>query len=268
MKKIALIVIVFSFQVQHIFAQVVLKADGPGETYELINSVFAPGYNAVEAPDCSHPEFGRHIDEIFDEELNDYVFRFFIHKSQDNDRCKKFDRQRNEIKSYKSSPENLKAVEGEKVIYKWKFKLPKNFQLSSNFTHLHQIKSVGGMYAGVPMYSLTARKGQPDKLELRYTSTKSQFTIEKVDITPFKGVWVEAEEIIAFGEEGSYSLVIKSVSTGKTLFKYKNKSTINWQKGAEFARPKWGVYRSLKSSNLLKDEQILFADFSIEELSK
>ena len=48
------------------FAQVILNADGPGNTYELINSVLAPGYDAVEHPECVHPSFGRHIAEVFD----------------------------------------------------------------------------------------------------------------------------------------------------------------------------------------------------------
>ena len=37
-------------------SQTILEADGPGNTYELINSVFAPGYNVVEHPECVHPE--------------------------------------------------------------------------------------------------------------------------------------------------------------------------------------------------------------------
>jgi hypothetical protein len=46
-------------------SQVVLKADGPGNTYELISSVLAPGNSAVEAADHNtlgnHTSFGRHI---------------------------------------------------------------------------------------------------------------------------------------------------------------------------------------------------------------
>ena len=38
----------------------VLSADGPGDTYELINSVLAPGYDVTEPPDCAHTGFGRH----------------------------------------------------------------------------------------------------------------------------------------------------------------------------------------------------------------
>ncbi len=83
----------------------------------FINAVFAPNHNVVEVPDCNHESFGRHIDEIFDTDLNKPVFRFFIHTENDNDRCKTFDRQRNEIKAYDKSPDNLKAKESENVIY-------------------------------------------------------------------------------------------------------------------------------------------------------
>jgi len=34
--------------------QVVLSADGPGDTYALIRSVLAPGENPIEVPDCNH----------------------------------------------------------------------------------------------------------------------------------------------------------------------------------------------------------------------
>ena len=66
MKSISVICFVLYFQFQNIYSQVVLNADGPGNTYELINSVLAPGYDVVESSDCSHIAFGRHIDEVFD----------------------------------------------------------------------------------------------------------------------------------------------------------------------------------------------------------
>ncbi|PQB08909.1 hypothetical protein BST83_00675 [Polaribacter filamentus] len=80
--------------------QVILDANGPGNTYEDINNVLAPGHNVIEAPDCNHAEFRRHIDKVFDSELNSSVFRFYIHTTPDNDRCVNIDRQRNEIKTY------------------------------------------------------------------------------------------------------------------------------------------------------------------------
>lgn len=248
-------------------AQVVLNANGPGNTYEEINNVLAPAYNVVEVPDCNHTKFGRHIDEIFDKQLNTNVFRFHAHKIPDNDRCKKFDRQRVEIKTYSKSPDNLKAIQGETVEYKWKFKLDKNFQPSSGFTHIHQIKSVGGPFASIPMITLTLRKATKDRLELRHTSTKDQSTIAKIDLSLLKGHWVEVTELIKYGDSGSYSIKIKRVSNEKILLNYFNNSIDTWQNGANFARQKWGIYRSLNSPDDLRDEEVLFANFSIEEIN-
>lgn len=243
-----------------------LKADGPGNTYALITSVLAPGNNPIEVPDCNHAAFGNHIDELFDSELNTNVFRFFMHTTPDNDRCINFDRQRNEIKSYGPSPDNLLGIENETVVYTWKLKLPTGFQSSPNFTHIHQLKSVGGDLEDMPMYTLTIRKGNPDRIELRYAETNSQVTIAQTNLTPFLGTWVSITETIKYGTAGTYNIDIKKVSDGAVLLTYSNNSIINWRANANFVRPKWGIYRSLQNPQDLRDEEVLFADFSITEL--
>jgi len=267
-KKCFRIIVCFTLFSQSTFSQVVLRADGPGNTYELINAILAnPKRSVIEAPDCSHKDFGNHIDEVFDTELGINVFRFHIHVTPDNDRCKKFDRQRNEIKTYADSPDNLKATKGETVEYKWKFKLGDTFKPSASFTHIHQIKAVGGAYASIPMISFTLRKGNPDKLELRYTATKDQTTLKTANLDLFRGNWVEVTEYIKFDDLGSYSLVVRNISNNEEIFSYSNSSLDTWQDGAEFARPKWGVYRSLNHKQDLQDEVVKYADFSIEEIT-
>lgn len=261
---VGIAILFFSFNAT---SQVVLAADGPGNTYELINSVLAKsGRDVVETPDCGHTAFGKHIDEIFDADLNKNVFRFSIHVTPDNDRCNgSTDRQRNEIKTYSDSPGNLLGIEGEKVIYKWKMKIPVGFQPSSSFTHLHQLKSVGGPFDNIPMYTLTARKGNPNRLELRYAETNNQTTLDKINLSLLEGNWIEFIEKVEYGKNVLYSLEMKRVDNGTTIFKYEDKKTVNWQQDAEFVRPKWGIYRSLNNKQDLRDEQVLFADFSIEE---
>ena len=242
--------------------QTTLDADGPGDTYELINSVFAPGYNVVENPECVHPEFGRHITEVWDEELNRYVFEFYIHVTPDNDRCINYDRQRIEIKTYDQSPVNLIGVTGENITYKWKFKLPFGFQPSSNFTHIHQIKPVGGD-DGNPIFSLTLRKGSPNKLELIHNNTTK---VSIVELSLFEGVWVECtEEINVDPVNGKYSMTIKKISDGTTLLSYSNNEIMTIRPSNTFIRPKWGIYRSLLSSSDLRDEAVRFASFYISE---
>ena len=257
------------FVAQLSFAQATtLTADGPGNTYELINSVFAPGYEAVETPDCIHDKFGRHIEEVYDAELKKYVFKFHIHFSPDNDRCKKFDRQRNEIKTYNQSPDNLIGTAGETVVYKWKFKLDSGFQPSNKFTHIHQIKAYGGPHESMPVVSLITRGGKNEKLQVMHADSTESQEMAAADLALFKGRWIEATETITYGESGKYSITLKRIDDGKVLIDYKNQSLRMWRDKAEGIRPKWGIYRSLLSKEQLRDEELLFADFSIEELKK
>ena len=247
-------------------AQVTLTANGQGNTYSLITSVLAPGYNPIETPDCNHTAFGDHIDEVWDSTFGGFVFRFHIHVSPDNDRCINFDRQRNEIKTYDKSSSNLKGTLDEIVEYSWKFKLDSGFQSSPNFTHIHQLKSVGGSLESMPMYTLTTRKSSPDRLELRYAETNSQITLKHTPLSSFINKWLYAYEKIHYSAQGSYELEIRSLADSALLFSYYNDSIVNWRPNADFVRPKWGIYRSLNNSQDLRDEEVLFNDFTINEL--
>ncbi|RKS19141.1 putative secreted protein (Por secretion system target) [Flavobacterium endophyticum] len=248
-------------------AQVTLSADGPGNTYELINSVLAPGYDVVEAPDCAHSSFGRHIEEVWDAQLNKYVFKFHIHVSHDNDRCIKFDRQRNEIKTYNQSPDNLIGTLGETVVYKWKFKLDAAFQASNKFTHIHQIKAYGGPHEDIPVVSLITRGGSSPKLQVMHSDSITSVQMASANLSLFKGVWVEATETITYAENGKYAITLKKISDNSVLLNYSNNNIRMWRDNANGIRPKWGIYRSLLSPEQLRDEEVLFADFSIQELS-
>lgn len=238
-----------------------LNADGPGNTYELINGVLAPGYNAVENPECAHPAFGRHIAEVFDATLNKYVFEFYSHVVEDNDRCINFDRQRVEIKTYDQSPANLIGTVGETVTYKWQFRLPVGFQPSSSFTHIHQVKAVGGDESD-PIFTLTVRKGTPNKLELIHDNTTK---VAIVNLSLFAGVWVEATETLSIGPNGTYDMQIKRVSDGVTVLSYTSSNIRTIRPTNDFIRPKWGIYRSLNSPADLRDDSIRLGTISIAE---
>jgi hypothetical protein len=244
-----------------------LVADGPGNTYELINSVL--GGDASENPDCAHPAFGRHVREEFDNTLQKNVFVFTIHVTPDNDRCNgSTDRQRNEIKTYGPSADKLKGQLNESVTYRWKFKIDAGFQPSPSFTHIHQIKAGDGGNEGAPLITLTPRAGTPEKLEVIHTgnsSATSQNKLKTVDLAPFKGTWVEVTEKVIYKTAGSYEITIRRVSDGAMLLNYSNNNIDLWRDGASFCRPKWGIYRSLNNTSYLRDEEVRFADFCIAE---
>lgn len=246
-------------------AQVTLSANGPGNTYELIESVLGNG-TASEVPDCAHPSFGRHITEEFDATLNKNVFVFFLHTTPDNDRCgSNTDRQRNEIKTFGPSPDNVKATYGETVTYRWKFKIDAGFVPTTSFCHLHQIKAGDGD-DGAPLITLTPRAGSPQKLQVIYTPGSGESgggEKASAPLSSFKATWVEVEEKITYTTTGSYKVTIKKVSDGTTLLNYSNNNINMWRDGTTFCRPKWGIYRKLATG--IRDEAVRFADFCIAE---
>jgi hypothetical protein len=250
-------------------SQRILKADGPGNTYELINQTLANNSVSVEAPDqcTNHSSFGRHIREVWDSSLNSFVFEFIIHANPDNDRCIMSDRQRVEIKTYEPSPDYLKGIIGEIITYKWKFRLPDDFYPSTHFTHIHQIKAVGGD-SGSPLFTVSPRYNKEgNTLQIIYTAnqySKPEVLIEE-PLHDFLGKWVEAEEIINIGKKGKYTIHIKNIKTNEIILSYTNNKIATIRKDNKFIRPKWGVYRSLASPQYLKDEMIRMNDFSIIE---
>lgn len=117
----------------------------------------------------------------------------------------------------------------------------------------------------MPLITLTLRKATPNRLELRYAETTTQVTLKQVDLAPFEGEWVEVIETVEYGEIGTYSININKVSDGTSLLSYSNVSIRMWKTMADFIRPKWGIYRSLNNSLDLRNEEVLFANFSITE---
>jgi len=245
-----------------------LSANGTTETYQLINSVFGGTGDVIEAPDCSHTSFGKHITQVFDNDLKRYVFAFHIHVTPDNDRCEDSDRQRNEIKTYDKSSENLKASKGEKVLYRWKFKLDAGFKPSSDFTHIHQLKPIDGDNT-LPIITLTPRyKASGDVLQVIHTGetdATSQKYIATVPLSDFRGQWVEVIERATFAVDGKYEIQINRISDGKVLLKQAFNNIEMWRKNSTTCRPKWGIYRRTLQPEMLRDETLWFNDFNITE---
>lgn len=254
-----------------LFAQktVQLNAEGPGETYELIKGILGPQgevTDVIDLPDCVHPL--RHISEAWDDQLQNFVFVFDIHVKEDNDRCKNFDRQRNEIKTYDPSPDSLKGTPGETHLYRWKFKVDSAFQVSPRFTHLFQIKARGGSEDGMPIITLSAaRKENGDRFEIRHSDSNTRFNVvTDTNLSLIKGHWLEVECRAKFDEQGSIELTVKKLD-GVAIISYKNTDLDMWRTDADFNYPKWGIYRGLVDDGSLRDEQVRFADFSISEIT-
>ncbi|GAB6007605.1 glycoside hydrolase family 88 protein [Dysgonomonas reticulitermitis] len=266
MKYILNVFILFCTVCLHTHAQAgkTMNADGRTDTYKLIESF---GYG-VEVPDCGHSV--KHITQVYDPELQKQVFAFTLHATLDYDRCGASDRQRTEIKTFGPSPESMKGYQGKTHLYKWKFKLDKDFRPSPNFCHIHQVKADAGPNAGAPIITLTPKITEKGKEVLQYhavTAKNIPTILAEADLAQFKGVWVEATEKILHDRAGMVEIEIRRVSDGKILLKAKSKNADLWRDGARFNRPKYGIYRSLKAPSYLRDETVLYADIEFTELA-
>jgi hypothetical protein len=156
----------------------------------------------------------------------------------------------------------MKGTYGEAHIYRWKFKLDRDFQPSPNFTHIHQIKGDGG---GAPLITITPRAGNPDQLQLIHTGSSGGGVVHEVELSPFRGTWVEAYAKVLYEDKGTYDLTLRRVSDGAVLMSWRSSDIDLWLEDKPFNRPKYGIYRSLKSASYLRDEQVRFADFCLAE---
>jgi len=242
---------------------VVLAADGPGDTYELIQRVLGNG--TIEAPDQTHPGFGRHITEEYDAALKKNVFAFHMHAAEDGDRAERKDRQRNEIKVFDGSPDGLKGFHGTTYVYEWKFYLDPGLQVTGMWTHFFQLKPVGGPDEGMPIITISAAAKHPgEKIEIRYCSGKpggdKYEYVASADLVQATGVWLSARCRVKYGEKGRIEMTVKKPD-GTVVLEYHATNLNLWRKDCQFVRPKWGIYRGLAEG--LRDEKVLFADFVI-----
>ena len=250
----------------------ILKANGPGNTYELIDSAFGSGASS-ELPDnfpSCNTIHSRHVTEGWDSTLDENVFLFHIYydppDSIDYDRCSNTDRQRVEIKTV---ADKLQGHEGDLQIFKWKFKMDSLFQPSPNFCHLHQIKHTGGTDDGAPLMTITPRHysdtTQPEWLQLIYTAptgVSGSGTLYQIPLAPLKGQWLTATEQVVYSHDGKYEVTIQTLN-GDTVMHYVNYFLDMDRGSAGYHRGKWGIYRSLNSPSYLRDETVRFADFQV-----
>lgn len=256
-----------------------LIADGnDANTYGLITSC---GYN-YETPDYSGEHAinpFRHIKQSYDNELKKYVFDFWLHIDNDDDRglTNIKDRQRNEIKTDAKSPSYMIAYQGETLKISWKFKLPSDMKTTNKFSHIHQLKGIdnkeGIADVANPLVTFTLRTMTNGKQEFQIIYTyptelnKPNLYLAKVPLEEFLGQWVQVEEVVKFDVVGEYGVSISKLDCNAKIVDINEKGLFLWRNNAIGIRPKWGVYRNFGMNgslkHLLKDECLKFADFSI-----
>ena len=251
-----------------------LDADGDMmglDTYDLIRAFGGP--NPIEAPDLypiNHPGV-RHIYEDTDATVGNH-FVFIIHRDIDidRDRVENDDRQRNEIKTYASSEEAVKGFENETFIYRWKFRINADMEVSTRFSHFFQLKAVGGSDSQPILTISGAERSGEDGIEVRHSPLLDTTILDRTDWGMVTGEWLEAYCRVTFAESGDLRLIVTRMRDDEVIFDIDEQGLDLWrgEVPSHFVRPKWGIYRSiLDLDNLRPDEEnVRFANFSVSEV--
>ncbi|MGL6257728.1 hypothetical protein [Vibrio sp. WXL210] len=231
--------------------------------------VQALGPRPIEAPDLypGDNQAVRHIQVSHDPQVGNY-FEFTLYRDLDGDRGRHLDRQRNEIKVYNQSKAGLKGFEHSYFVYEWQFKMPTDMQFSKRFTHLFQLKAVGGNDKS-PILTFTAneRREQPG-FEIRHNPEHGHQVLERVDWNTVAGHWLNARVQTRYGEQGWLKVEITRADTGQSIIELERENIRLWrgEHSSHFVRPKWGIYRSLVEKHRLNEQDSVgFANFSIRQ---
>ncbi|MEM8682805.1 MAG: hypothetical protein AAGF72_05195 [Pseudomonadota bacterium] len=251
-----------------------LDADGDQvglDTYDLIRAFGGP--NPIESPDLypvNHPDV-RHIVEDTDATVgNHFVFKIHRDIDIDRDRVANDDRQRNEIKTYSSSSDDVKGFENETFVYRWKFRINASMEVSRRFTHLFQLKAVGGDDSQPILTISGAERSGEDGIEVRHSPLQRDTILQRQSWDLVTGEWLEAYCRATFSESGDLRLIVTRMSDNRVIFDINEQGLDLWRgtDPSHFVRPKWGIYRSiLDGDNLRADEEtVRFANFSVSEV--
>ena len=258
--------------------EVRIEADGVDDnTYDLFTKHLGKG--ALEVPDRfknNHPGH-RHIQQRKGSPYGPY-FEFTIHRDTDRDRGmfpKNADRQRNEIKAYDKSVEAAQGKQGETVRYHWYFRLADDLPVTRGFSHFMQLKAYDRDGGGLPILTISGYdrphqpRGRVDRLEIRHTESNraASTTLGTCPWKDARGQWLEAEVVATYSDRGYLQATIRN-EAGDALISVERNGIDLWRDGAEFIRPKWGIYRSLKHRKQLVNEvdHVDFADFTIQKI--
>ena len=190
---------------------------------------------------------------------------------------------------------------GDTFTHRWKFKLPANFRVSTEYTHIHQIKPEGADN-GNPTFTLTCRKKSngDEVMQLIYRGPirevigdrevpSANWYPQEVPLAPFLGEWIRAEETVTYDSPGAYRIKLVRIRDMSVLLQWEyNPAIYNeedpfvmFRKGNTYVRQKTGVYRRIMHMtpfglpnpddpvqeyyNEGREVRVLFADFEMDK---
>jgi hypothetical protein len=190
----------------------------------------------------SHTSFGNHI-----RVESGGIFQWYMHMV-DRDGS---DRQRHETKGMNEAGTDIKMLQGEVWKFVYEMFMPTSLTGGSKFTHIHQMKMVSDAgSSGTPLSTLsTSLSGSTETLVMRSLNGGTNFN--PIPLAPRRGHWIEVELEYKIGNGGYARMAVRD--GGQTITDATMQNVNMWyDEGTccRYARPKWGIYRSLESAGL------------------
>lgn len=237
------------------------------------------GRGSIESPDYNtktrcHTNFS-HIRSINTSTWPAPVFDFQLHYALDCEPvANKLDRQRNEIKVYSNSDDRLKGYYGDTMVYSWSFRIHPDMKVSRKFTHLFQLKFVGGDSQQPAATFSGAVTGYHSKKKILFqvrNTSHSGLRENKLATAPwsqFTGQWVNATveaTMLPIDRGGRLKVSLSRADTGATILSVDEAAGL-WRDGNEFMRPKWGLYRQSKHPLITEEDSLNNAEMYMADV--
>lgn len=196
----------------------------------------------------SHPEGSPHV------YVDGNAYRFDAHLV-DRDGS---DRMRNEVRGMRTGAGvPLEIRKDERWRLSWRMFIPDTLDSTSSFSHIWQVKTSD---IGTPLLqlSLPIKNGVP-KIEARYwTRDDAVHPIATHDLAPLQNRWVTTAVEWQSADDGYVRWTLRDDHDRLLVDQRVDDVDLFWTE-EQYNRPKWGIYRSIKSAGL-QDTNLLIKD--------
>ncbi|MBF8186996.1 hypothetical protein ITP53_14875 [Nonomuraea sp. K274] len=216
------------------------------------------GVNAFEALEDdrrgSHPEGQPHVF------VDGNAWKFTAHL-EDRDGS---DRMRNEVRGMRTADGTpLEIREDETWRLTYQMYIPGTLDATANFTHIWQLKN-SDVSTPIAQISLPI-VGGVQKIAARYWTLEDNKSHDfaLADLEPIQNKWVTTTIELKSGDDGYMRWVLKDGR--RTIVDQTAENIDLWWTQEQYNRPKWGIYRSIKSAGL-QETYLLVKNLKAEQL--
>ncbi|MER6945673.1 hypothetical protein ABT294_16740 [Nonomuraea sp. NPDC000554] len=216
------------------------------------------GVNAFEALEDdrrgSHPEGLPHVSADRD------AWRFTAHL-EDRDGS---DRMRNEVRGMRAhdgTPLEIRKDQTWRISYQ--MYIPDTLDATTSFTHIWQLKNSD---VGTPIAQISLPViGGVQKIAARYWTLEDNKSHDfaTADLEPIQNKWVTTTIEFKSGDDGYMRWVLQDGR--RTIVDQRADNIDLWWTQEQYNRPKWGIYRSIKSAGL-QETYLLVRDLNAWQL--